>query len=143
MVGVRTQSPYSDLVDLMKQSAERILVGIDHEICVQGNDLVEKLRPQTRAHLFLFFKECVVNVSRHAEATQLKTILKASSKEVSLLVIDDGKGLQGSTTDRIPPSLRRRAKLLGASVRAEPVDPHGTRVHLQFRRMQWNQFKKR
>ena len=143
IVGVRTQSPYSDLVDLMNQSAERILVDIDHELTVEGNEFVEKLRPQTRAHLFLFFKECVVNVSRHSEATQLRTTLKASPKEVSLSVIDNGKGLQGTTTHRIPPSLHRRAKILGARVMAEPVDPHGTRVHLKFRRMQWNQFKKR
>ena len=139
----QTETPYFKLPDLMRQAAARIVIGIEHEIFIAGAEHIEGLRPQTRAHLLLFFKECLVNVSRHAEATALKTTLTVTEKTVDLTILDNGHGIEGSKADWIPPSLMRRAKLLGAKIEVESSSDTGTGIHLQFNRAQWNQFKKR
>ncbi|EMI53477.1 sensor histidine kinase [Rhodopirellula sallentina] len=141
--GIRNHSLYSGLVDLMKQSAERIGVQLEHEFSVEGNEFVEELRPRTRADLFLFYKECLVNVIRHSGATCLSTVLKASPSEVRLTIQDNGHGCDDAGDSGTPPSLKRRAKLLGAKVTVESRPQKGTRIDLQFKRRQWNQLKKR
>ncbi|MBB3207920.1 signal transduction histidine kinase [Rhodopirellula rubra] len=143
IAGLQVHTLYSGLDDLMKQAAERIVVELEHEFEIEGKEFVENLRPRTRADLFLFYKECLVNISRHADATRLGTTLKASPKEIHLTITDNGHGLRGFSNDGIPPSLKRRAKLLGATVAAESCAETGTRIDLQFKRMQWNQLKKR
>ncbi|MDB4766350.1 histidine kinase [bacterium] len=139
----KTETPYVKLPDLMKQAAARIVIGIDHKIDIQGLELIESLRPQTRAHILLFFKECLVNVSRHADASALATTLKVAPKEVHLTIQDNGHGIPDSEEYLIPPSLVRRAKLLGAKVDVQSSAERGTSIHLQFNRVQWNPFKKR
>ncbi|WP_404310080.1 sensor histidine kinase [Neorhodopirellula lusitana] len=143
IAGLRVHTLYSGLDDLMKQAAERIVVQLEHKFEIEGKEFVENLRPRTRADLFLFYKECLVNISRHADATRLGTTLKATPKEIHLTITDNGHGLRGFSSNGIPPSLKRRAKLLGAKVTAESCAETGTRIDLQFKRMQWNQLKKR
>ena len=139
----QTETPYFKLPDLMRQAANRIVIGIEHKIDIQGSDHIESLRPQTRAHILLFFKECLVNVSRHAEATALSTTLNVTPKTVHLTIQDNGHGIAQSEADLIPPSLVRRAKLLGAKIEVDSSADQGTSIHLQFNRVQWNPFKKR
>ncbi|MCM2370397.1 histidine kinase [Aporhodopirellula aestuarii] len=143
ITAMRGHSLYSGLADLMKEAAERIVVQVDHQFEVEGNEFIESLKPRTRSDLFLFYKECLVNVSRHADATRLSTALKATPKEVHLTITDNGQGLGVFDDVGIPPSLMRRAKLLGAKVSAENCVEKGTRIHLRFKRLQWNQLKKR
>ena len=143
VANAQTAAPYAKLPRLMRQVAARILIGIEHQIDIEGVEHIESLRPQTRADLLSFFKECLVNVSRHAEATTLETTLKVDSNAVRLTIQDNGRGIEDSEADRIPPSLVRRAKLLGAKIESESSAENGTRINLQFNRKQWNHFKKR
>ena len=143
VTAARTETPYVKLTDLMRQASARIVIGIEHKIDIQGQELIESLRPQTRAHILKFFKECLVNVSRHAEATTLTTTLRVTPKKVHLRIQDNGHGIDESGGALIPPSLRRRAKLLGAKIDVESDTEQGTSINLHFNRVQWNPFKKR
>ena len=136
-------APFIQLPILMQQAAERIVIGIEHKFETQGAEHIENLQPQTRAHLLLFFKECLVNVSRHAEATLLVSTLKVTPRNVQLTIEDNGHGIGETEEDWIPPSLLRRAKLLGAKIQATSGLDKGTKIELQFRRRQWKQLKKR
>ena len=137
------ETPYIKLPDFMRQAASRIVVGLEHEIDIEGAEYIERLQPNTRAQILLFFKECLVNASRHAEASFLKTSLKVTPKTVRLTMEDNGHGIEGSEENWVPPSLERRAKLLGAKVKVESGIEKGTKIQLDFKRRQWKYFKKR
>ena len=137
------ETPYIKLPDLMRQAASRIVIGLEHEIDIEGTEHIERLQPNTRAQILLFFKECLVNASRHAEASFLKTSLKVTPKTVQLTMEDNGHGIEGSEENWVPPSLERRAKLLGAKVNVESCLERGTKIQLDFKRLQWKYFKKR
>ena len=143
VIDAQAKSPYSDLPVLMRQAADRILIGVDHQLAVEGKEQLVGLRPQTRAQLLLFFKECLVNASRHAEATRLATNLKVTPKTVQLAIEDNGHGIEDSVENKVPPSLLRRAKLLGAEIHTQSSPTTGTRIELNFNRLQWKHFGKR
>ena len=143
VIDAQAKSPYSDLPVLMRQAADRILIGVDHQLAFEGLEHLPGLRPQTRAQLLLFFKECLVNASRHADATKLETNLKVTPKTVQLTVEDNGHGIEDSPANQVPPSLSRRSKLLGAEIQAKSSPSVGTRIELNFNRLQWKHFGKR
>ncbi|TWU38878.1 sensory histidine kinase UhpB [Novipirellula aureliae] len=121
----------------MYRTAERIAVNLEHDLLVTGEPHLNRLKPQTRFDLFLFYKECLVNICRHSGATQLVTRLAGSEKEVNLTVSDNGIGLSGSTAKGVPPSLRRRAKLLGAKISVDCPTEGGTCIQLSLRSRRW------
>ncbi|EMI41995.1 histidine kinase [Rhodopirellula sp. SWK7] len=121
----------------MQRTAERIAVHIDHDLVVSGETHLNRLKPRIRFDLFLFYKECLVNICRHSGATQLATRLVADASEVKLSISDNGRGLSGSSVNAVPPSLHRRAKLLGADIKVDCPPTGGTCVQLTLRPNRW------
>ncbi|VGO18364.1 hypothetical protein SCARR_00416 [Pontiella sulfatireligans] len=121
---------FGSLPDDMRRSAQRIMADTEYDIAIEGEEFLDKLKPKTRADLFLFFKESLVNISRHAKATRFNCRLIASSKEIFLEISDNGKGMSDSTNNEVPASLKRRAHLLGATVSAGLSASGGTRIAL-------------
>ncbi len=133
---------YGNLPDDMKRISRRILVSIKYDIEIQGGEHLEKLNPKERTDLELFYKECLVNVSRHADATECKTQLIATAKEINLSVLDNGRGIQKSLGTDSPNSLKRRAKLLGATTKTEHPPSGGTLIRLTYRPGKFRLFRK-
>jgi len=71
--------------------------------------LIERIKPRKRIDLFLFFNECLVNIIRHSDATDVESRLSAHSKNVTLTVRGNGKGLTNGSKISFPPSLKLRA----------------------------------
>ncbi len=128
---------YNDLVGDMKRSAKRILAKHNHQFSHEGEANLLKLTPRQRSDLFLFYKECLVNASRHSGASEFRTELNVTPGKVSLTITDNGQGLPNASEDRIPPSLQRRAKLLGAKVSVESSSETGTKVNLKLKNSKW------
>jgi signal transduction histidine kinase len=124
---------YAGLKTDMQRAAQRIMAKLDHDITVEGEEFLEQLKPRTRMDLFLFYKECLVNISRHSGATRFSTHLTANPHEFHLTVSDNGRGIEESKGNDIPSSLKRRARLLGARVSAESPPTGGTRIVLSLR----------
>ena len=120
---------YTALLGDMERAARRIMAKFSHEISVEGEAHLAQLKPRTRADLFLFYKECLVNISRHSDATEFSTQLTASPKQIQLSVHDNGRGI----AEAIPKSLKRRAKLLRGKMRVESPVTGGTTIHLTLR----------
>lgn len=116
-----------DLVTEMNYTADRLLANIQHTITFHGESILKQLPKRKRNDLFLFYKECLTNIARHAEATACKTHLLATSEQVQLVVTDNGLG-----TTSTPPSLKRRANFLRANVQTETPEGGGTRITLSF-----------
>ncbi len=128
-----TQELYGNLPDDIRRAARRIMTGIESTITISGEDILNRLSSRCRADLFLFYKECLVNICRHSGATRFSTYLSATSKEVHLEVSDNGCGPPKSKENVVPPSLARRAKLLKAKVIAEPSSEGGSSITLILR----------
>ena len=125
--------PLADLEDDMHRIAQRMMEGYECSIRVEGKEQIKRLKPMRRAGLFLFYKECLVNISRHAKASSFETIVRADRRHVTMTITDNGCGMEFET---IPSSLQRRAKMLRGKLHIEsPVGDtgHGTRVTLTIR----------
>ncbi|MEN9469552.1 MAG: Sensor histidine kinase LiaS, partial [Verrucomicrobiota bacterium] len=104
----------------------RILADIECELEITGEEHLQKIKAILADDLFLFYKECLMNVSRHSKATAVRIVLHATPDRIELCVEDNGRGLPAGT----PPSLQRRAALLGARVESARPPGGGTRISL-------------
>ena len=125
-----TPGLYEDLIGEMKRSARRVTADLNHDLSFENEPLIEGIKSRKRIDLFLFYNECLVNIIRHSDATDVETRLSANSKNVTLTVRDNGKGL---TKNAIPPSLKRRSRLIGGQVSASTPETGGTLITLQMR----------
>ena len=80
----------ADLAEDMGRAAERIVVHLEHDLQIQGEEHLEHLNAETRAGILLFYKECLVNICRHSEATKLSTELDVTERQLCLKVKDNG-----------------------------------------------------
>ncbi|MDF7806649.1 hypothetical protein P4E94_04310 [Pontiellaceae bacterium B12219] len=119
---------YIGLVADMQRAAQRIGTNLEQDFIIEGESHLDHLKPRIRIDLFLFYKECLVNICRHSGATRLKTHLAADSKSLRLTIQDNGQGIEG-----IPPSLKRRARLLGAKISATAPSDGGTCITLTLK----------
>jgi signal transduction histidine kinase len=117
-----------NLVEDMKHSSDRLLVDTEYELTLEGEELLDQLPARKRIDLFLFYKECLINIARHAGATACRTHLVATPRQISLTMTDNGSGVT-----EVPSSLKRRAHLLGAQVKVEPPADGGTTIRLTLR----------
>jgi signal transduction histidine kinase len=124
---------YSDLAADIRRASERIMAKFDKDIAIEGEEHLKSLSSNTCFDLLLFYKECLVNISRHSGATCFSTRLRITDNELELTVTDNGKGVE----DRIPDSLRRRACLLGATIASETPEKGGTRITLRLKTRRW------
>ncbi len=92
-----------------------------------------ELPPALRRHLFLFFKESVTNVARHADATAVYVEVSLSGRRLHVLVRDNGRGFdpQAQVTGRGLASLRFRAAEMRGELRLESAPGRGTEIELR------------
>lgn len=110
--------------------AERILVKIDYKIVITGGDPLSKLKPRLKMDLLLFIKESLTNVVKHSDADKVRIELIAKPKSIEIKIQDDGRGLPNGTKLHIPPSLKRRARLMNASISISESTEFTTIIHL-------------
>ena len=122
----------SNLEGDMQRAARRIMAKLKHQLTIEGQAYLKKLKPRIRVDLFLFFKECLVNISRHSEASGISSHLVADQTGVTLTIRDNGIGMEEQQAGYIPKSLGRRARLLGAEVHTDRPPTGGTTVTLKI-----------
>lgn len=125
-------------VDDMKRDAERLLADLDYDIKIEGEDALNRLKRRTRIDLFLFYKESLVNVVRHAQASRCEVCLSVDDKALELVVSDNGCGVREGT----PSSLQRRARFMRAIVSVETPSEGGTVILLKMKLRRFLIFKK-
>lgn len=122
-----------NLLEEMQRTSSRILADLEHAITFEGQERIQHIKARRRIDLFLFYKECLTNVLRHANATQVTTRLEASEGLITLTVSDNGQGLAQTNGHGVPASLKRRARLLNAQVSAGPSASGGTCITLKLK----------
>jgi len=156
LIKTRTQAMF-DLIDSTVQTVQRIsselIPGVlDHLGLAEAIKWqVDKYRNRTGIHydvnintdnieldhnssitVFRIFQETLINIVRHADATDVKVLLKVNDDTLILKVEDNGKGINPEhITD--PESvgligIRERARILGGQVKILGVPEKGTEV---------------
>ena len=122
-----------NLMEDMQRTSSRILADLEHSITFEGEEWVQHIKPRRRVDLFLFYKECLTNVLRHSNANQVTTKLEARQRLITLTIADNGQGLGETKGNGVPPSLKRRARFLGAQVSAGPSASGGACITLKLK----------
>lgn len=124
---------HGDLAEEIKRTAARLLTDTGHSLSISNAEQLQKLKPRKRVDLFLFYKECLTNILRHASATLVETRIAADRNRITLTITDNGQGMDSEE----PASLKRRARLLGARLRTETPETGGTRITLTLKTRKW------
>jgi len=106
------------------------------EVDVTGDvAAVTRLRRGTAQTLALAVKQCLVNVLRHSGTSRAEVVVYALDDEVSVMVIDAGRGFveSDSAADRlgIRQSIRRRMESINGSVQVWSTPGRGTSIMLR------------
>lgn len=100
-----------DLPTLLRETADRMLRGIQHQIRIDGHAQTRLLAVDRQRDLILMFKEALHNITRHAAATEVSISLAPDRDSVVLTVQDNGRGFDpaAETSGMGLTNLRRRA----------------------------------
>lgn len=109
--------------------------GIDTSVDVQPSDF-PRLDPDLETTIFRIVQEALTNVFRHSEARKASISLLAVNGEISLKVLDDGKGMPDYSLKSRPAAvgvglggMSQRAKEFGGELRVRAGNP-GTLVEV-------------
>lgn len=132
---LHTPGLYDDLASEMRRFSGRMLADLQHRLELVGEENFSSLSQRQRIDLFLFYKECLINTLKHSGATSVAVRMSLSSRSgtLELEIWDDGSGLPGGERPQLPPSIARRARLLGARASATRPQAGGSCIRLSLR----------
>jgi PAS domain S-box-containing protein len=85
--------------------------------------------------LYRVAQEALTNVVKHAEAHDVKVILRADSKDITLSIEDDGRGIARSQRSGLGlVGMRERLELLGGDLEVQRRETGGTRLRARIPR---------
>jgi signal transduction histidine kinase len=99
------------------------------------NDIDLFLKGAEGIHIYRILQEALENVQNHAEASHLAVTVKASERELSLMVEDDGKGFNPKREERGGLGLTtmyERARMLNSCLDLWSEPGKGTRITLRI-----------
>ena len=104
------------------------LNGISDVLTKQRVELPEE---ETR-HLFLFYREALHNIMRHAKATKVEINVNRLDGHFQIDIADDGLGIAPERLERPATlrALRQRTSALGAELKVDTRPGEGTRLTL-------------
>jgi signal transduction histidine kinase len=107
------------------------------EVDVTGDHAVlDRLTAERAASLALAVHQCLVNVVNHADTDRAEVLLARTTTEVSVMVVDGGKGfsVEDMPSDRLGlrQSVRRRVEAADGAVRIWSTPGRGTSVMIRL-----------
>jgi signal transduction histidine kinase len=124
---------FADLVAKMQDTAAVLLPGIRRRFHLPEAGVPARLSMSCRRDVFLAFKEALHNVARHARAQQVDIQISINGDFLTLVVCDDGVGMNGSSEGTGLKSLRNRADRLSGCCEIESDPGRGTTVRFEAR----------
>lgn len=118
----------------MRENLHDLLEARDIVVRFEPDPAFERLRlsMESRKNLFLFFKEAIHNISRHAEASEVLVRIGIEKGQLLLDIQDDGKGFEaGQRAGNGMDTLQRRADELHGVWSLQTAPGAGTRVLLR------------
>lgn len=86
--------------------------------------------------LFRIFQEAMINIIRHAKASEVNIVLQSKNDHMQFVISDDGIGItdeqRESTSSLGIIGMRERSRILGGNITIERIAKEGTRIELHI-----------
>lgn len=100
------------------------------------DEVSDLLAPKLQRHIYRIFQEALTNIGRHAQARQVKAMIKGSEQCIAILIQDDGKGFEVDEVldDRSKArrfglaTIKERVQLIGGSLDLKSELGSGTKI---------------
>ncbi len=132
----RRQDSIGDLVQRMRETANRLLREINFTLDCESNKTAAKLSLDAKRHLFLFYKEAIHNVLKHSHANHVSIRLWDEDDQLALEILDNGIGLPLDEA-QCPTAVRKledRARVLEGLLQIASSKETGTKIRLLVKR---------
>jgi signal transduction histidine kinase len=145
-IAAETVSAVRDIVWLLRPQGEHRIGTVEH-LRETSSIMLEALKwkfsaneeawqvelpDETTRHLFLYFREALHNISRHAKASKVDIRVETTSDQFQLIIADDGVGVDPERLKRPATfrALRQRSEALDAKLQVDSRPGEGTRLTL-------------
>lgn len=133
------QDSIGDLVQRMRETAGRLLRELDYTIECDSEKTAAKLSLDAKRHLFLFYKEAIHNILKHAKADKVSIRLWDEGEKLALRITDNGQGLptenlQGKEVHGAVRKLDERARVIAGQLTVKSKQGMGTKILLMVKR---------
>lgn len=121
-----------DIVLRMKDSAAKLLVGIEYTFDCPQNAMDDVLDMEFRRNLLLIYKEALNNIAKYAHATRVDIAIRRHDGTIELHVADNGVGFDLNTVRKGNglDNLSRRATSIGGTIEIHSRPGLGTTIQL-------------
>lgn len=119
-------------VEHLRETSSIMLETLDWKFTANEAAWQTELPEEPTRHLFLFFREALHNVMRHAQATKVSVHAERTTDDFRITITDDGVGIAPERLERPATlrALRQRCEALGAQLGVETSLGQGTRIML-------------
>jgi signal transduction histidine kinase len=119
-------------VEHLRETSSIMLETLDCRFTANEEAWQVELPEESNRDLFLYFREALHNIMRHARATVVEIRAEQSASGFQLVIADDGVGIDPERLERPATlrALRQRAEALNADLRVESAPGDGTRLML-------------
>lgn len=130
----RKAASQDDWVDVLQRLTERLLRGIRLDCALPASPLTMEPDIETRREIYLFCKEVLNNISKHAGATHVRFHLIPGTHGLRIEIQDNGAGFNTSATfsGHGLGNLRERAAAMHAAFDLTSTPGHGTLIVLDL-----------
>ena len=119
----------TDLANAIHRVVDAVADTLRHQPRLEIEGDLEALDPALGQHVLAVVREGLTNVARHAAAEQTTVTIRTDADEVSVRVVDDGRGIATRPRrDSGLRNLRERAQARGGSVSVTPLARGGTQL---------------
>lgn len=121
-----------DLIMKMREATRRILGVVPFTFKAPESPISDKMTLEFKRTIFLFYKECLSNIVKHASAAKVEIEVRPVGRGFILTITDDGKGFNpNSHSSGIGlKSLRARADQIRGDLTISSEPGKGTRITL-------------
>lgn len=119
-------------VEHLRETSSIMLESFDWKFTANEEAWKVELSEESNRDLFLFFREALHNIARHAKAQKVEIRAERNDGQLQLAIADDGVGIDPVRLERPATlrALRQRASALGAGLRVDSRPDEGTKLTL-------------
>jgi signal transduction histidine kinase len=121
LISTRRSEAEADWLDVLHRLTERLLRGVTLDCALPAAPLTLEPDIETRRELYLFCKEVLHNIAKHAQATQVRFHLTPTATGLRIEIRDNGIGfdLKSPSSGHGLSNLRERAAMMRAVLNIE------------------------
>ncbi|MEP4077221.1 histidine kinase [Haloferula sp.] len=121
-------------VEHLRETSSIMLEPLKWDFAANEEAWQSELSDEHNRHLFLFFREALHNILRHASATEVKVKVEQDAEYFRLMIEDNGCGIDEKRLARKSTlrALRQRVEALEAIMEVKTASGDGTRLSLEI-----------